>query len=93
MPELPEVETVRRSIEKKIIHKRIRSVDVRNDDVLDGITAEAFCSLFRDHAVIRMDRRGKYLIFCLESGEKVLLHLRMTGQLIAFDDDFQEDRH
>ncbi len=80
MPELPEVETVRRGVEAKIKNKRIQSVDVRNDDVLDGITSEAFCSLFQDNAVVKMERQGKYLIFCLESGEKVILHLRMTGQ-------------
>ena len=93
MPELPEVETVRRSVEAKIRNKRIRTAEVRNDDVLDSITPEDFCALLRKNTVVKMERRGKYLIFCLESGEKIILHLRMTGQLICFDKEFPDDKH
>lgn len=93
MPELPEVETVRRSVESRIAHKSIRSVEVHNSDVLDGVSSADFCTLLLDNAVGKMERRGKYLIFCLESGEKIILHLRMTGQLICFDEDFKEDKH
>lgn len=93
MPELPEVETVRRTIETKICNKKIISVEVNHDDVLDGITKETFVELFVGNSVIGMERRGKYLIFCLRNGEKIILHLRMTGQLVFFEKDFQRDHH
>ena len=54
MPELPEVETVRRSVEAKIRNKRIRTAEVRNDDVLDSITPEDFCALLRENTVVKM---------------------------------------
>lgn len=93
MPELPEVETVRRSVELKMKDKKILSVTVNNSDVLDGFTPESFVALLEGNSVVKMERRGKYLIFCFKSGEKMILHLRMTGQLICFDDDFIADKH
>lgn len=93
MPELPEVETVRRSAEPNLSRKIIVSAEVYNDDVLDGITKEEFIAFLTGNSVDHMERRGKYLIFCFADGEKMILHLRMTGQLICFADDFVPDRH
>lgn len=93
MPELPEVETVRRTIETKICNKTIRSVEVNHTDVLDGMEKEDFIDLLVGNTVLRMERRGKYLIFCLKQQKKLILHLRMTGQLIYFENDFPKDSH
>lgn len=93
MPELPEVETVRRTAESKICHKKIIGVQVNREDILDGITKNDFIMLLRNNTVERMERRGKYLIFRFASGDGLILHLRMTGQLISFDNSFDGDRH
>lgn len=93
MPELPEVETVRRTVSEKICNRKIISAEVNNDDVLDGISKDDFIDLLMDNSVTGMERRGKYLIFCLASGERIILHLRMTGQLICFDREFSKDKH
>lgn len=93
MPELPEVETVRRSVAEKICGKKIVAVEVNNNDVLDGISAADFKSMLLDNAVKEMRRKGKYLIFCFEDDKELILHLRMTGQLICFDTDFIQDNH
>lgn len=93
MPELPEVETVRRIVSENICGKKITAVKVNHEDVLDGMTAEEFTDLLCGHMVTAMKRRGKYLIFCLDSGEELLLHMRMTGQLVCFEDDFEQDKH
>lgn len=93
MPELPEVETVKRSIEGHICGKKILRVEVANENVLDAISKEEFIDLLKDCSIKNIERRGKYLIFCLENGKKLILHLRMTGQLIWFEDAFNADRH
>lgn len=93
MPELPEVETVRQTIESKICQKEILGVEVHQEDVLDGITKDDFIKLLQHNTVEKMERRGKYLIFCFRSGQRLILHLRMTGQLIAFEDAFDQDHH
>lgn len=93
MPELPEVETVRRIVSENICEKEILAVEVNHRDVLDGMTSADFTALLLGHAVVAMKRRGKYLIFCLDDGNKLLLHLRMTGQLVYFADDFERDKH
>lgn len=93
MPELPEVETVKRSVESNICGKKILRVEVNNEDVLDGISKKGFITLLEGHNIEKIERRGKYLIFCLEGKKRLILHLRMTGQLIWFGRDFTMDRH
>ncbi len=93
MPELPEVETVRRGVEERLRGKEIIGVEVRHESIFDAIDAEGIKSMLLGNSVERMERRGKYLIFCMSHGERILLHLRMTGQLCAFDDVFMDDKH
>ncbi|HMM05724.1 MAG TPA: bifunctional DNA-formamidopyrimidine glycosylase/DNA-(apurinic or apyrimidinic site) lyase [Clostridiales bacterium] len=93
MPELPEVETVRRIVAEHIRGKEMIAVEVNHSGVLDGISDADFSALLLGHAVEDMKRRGKYLIFCLDDGRELLLHLRMTGQLVYFEDDFEQDKH
>ena len=82
MPELPEVETVRARLEPKLVGRRIERVDIfdsrltRPDDPA-GVAAE-----LEGERVAALDRRGKYLIVRFESGRVLLIHLRMTGQLL-----------
>ncbi|GBD22502.1 Formamidopyrimidine-DNA glycosylase [bacterium HR29] len=84
MPELPEVETIRRDLTKLAIGERI--VDVWVDPataplLLDG-SPEAFREEVCGRRILRIDRRGKYLLFRLDDGRTWATHLRMTGRLV-----------
>ncbi len=82
MPELPEVETIRRDLDAKIRHQKIKRIDVRKLKIVRGLVADFKRALLGQN-FSRIDRRAKLLIFKVSSGEKFLLiHLKMTGQLI-----------
>ena len=79
MPELPEVETIRRGLEPLILKKKIVQVDV------DTQTRKAFQGDEKDVVdtiVVGLRRRGKALLIDLSNGMTMMIHLRMTGQLI-----------
>lgn len=82
MPELPEVETIRRSLAPKIVGKEIREVEVRLPKIVRG-SAETFTSAVQKNTIQEIDRRGKLLILWLATKQQaILIHLKMTGQLI-----------
>jgi len=81
MPELPEVETIRRTLEPKLLGKRIIGGNVLNPRLVQGGTPEAFLQAITGRVVDALDRRGKYLLFRLSGSLNFGLHLRMTGQL------------
>lgn len=84
MPELPEVETVRASLHPRIVHRPIIAIEPRSfPDVMgpDGIERAQITLLGRSITGTR--RRGKYLILDLDDETSLVVHLRMTGQLIA----------
>ncbi len=80
MPELPEVEIVRRTL-GPLVGRRIEAVRVRCDGVIRGLSTEAFSAHLIGHRVRSLDRRGKYLIIGLAPKTTLLVHLRMTGRL------------
>lgn len=86
MPELPEVETVRRSLVPVVLSKRIESVDVYYKRILRHISPQAFQAQLIGSCFLDVARRGKYLIFALENGLELVAHLRMTGKLIYYSD-------
>jgi formamidopyrimidine-DNA glycosylase len=82
MPELPEVETVRRDLATRLLHKKIKSVAVANAKTVGG-QPEEFSKILKGSSFVALERRGKLLIFQLDKKETYLLiHLKMTGQLI-----------
>lgn len=85
MPELPEVETLRRGMERHLAGRRIVGARVRVPKMLQGsITDPAqFGEKLRNVRVESVGRRGKHLIFTLDSGYYLLLHLKMRGQLLV----------
>jgi formamidopyrimidine-DNA glycosylase len=83
MPELPEVETVRVSLESAIVGRTI--VDLRVGvfaGVLGAEAPEAVAARLHGCRVAGLRRRGKYLIADLDDGTSLLIHLRMTGNLL-----------
>lgn len=83
MPELPEVETVKRSLQPILEGQRIDRIDVLYGGIIKNIAAEDFCRQAADRIIENIGRRGKYLLFNLSGGYTLVIHLRMTGQLIA----------
>ncbi|MEK7067950.1 MAG: DNA-formamidopyrimidine glycosylase family protein, partial [Patescibacteria group bacterium] len=81
MPELPEVETIRRGLNKKITGLTIKSVQVKKARIVKG-SVKKFIAVLTGNAVLKFNRRGKLLIAALKSGQFLLMHLKMTGQLI-----------
>lgn len=77
MPELPEVETIKRGLVKFLVHKRIADVEILCDKSFQGPR-----ELLLNQTITNIRRRGKALLIDLENGITLLIHLRMTGQLI-----------
>ena len=82
MPELPEVETVRRGLER-IVGRHIRAVEVGRERVVRRTSARAVIDGMTDTVVLAARRRGKYLLLSLDSGDEVMIHLRMSGQVLV----------
>ncbi|NGY06536.1 bifunctional DNA-formamidopyrimidine glycosylase/DNA-(apurinic or apyrimidinic site) lyase [Solimonas terrae] len=84
MPELPEVETVRRGLEPHLRGRRITKVTVRDPRLRWPVPT----GLARDAAGRRIDaiaRRGKYLIVTLDGGDRMIWHLGMSGRMFVLD--------
>ena len=91
MPELPEVETVRRGLEKLILGKTIQSVEVKYQKMIHT-DLDAFCQDLPGQEIRAMGRRGKYLLFYLT--DLVLIsHLRMEGKYFFYPDEVPLRKH
>lgn len=87
MPELPEVETIRRDLKSKVKGKKILRVkiipDPRGTRLLRRYPCRRrFIRRLTNRKIMDVDRRGKYLLFTLNSREILIIHLGMTGQLL-----------
>ncbi|HEU0129668.1 MAG TPA: bifunctional DNA-formamidopyrimidine glycosylase/DNA-(apurinic or apyrimidinic site) lyase [Mycobacteriales bacterium] len=85
MPELPEVEVVRRGLERGVVGRRIATVDVHHPRAVRRHEAGAadFAALLEGRRVEDARRRGKYLWLPLDSGDALTGHLGMSGQLLV----------
>ena len=82
MPELPEVETVRRDLEEQTLHQPIASVEVLLHRTIASPAVPGFCQRLVGQSWVAWHRRGKYLLGELASGDRLGVHLRMTGQFL-----------
>ena len=85
MPELPEVETVRRQLEPELVGRRIESATVLDERLTRPAPPAALERAVAGREVTAVARRGKYLLVGLEGGRTLALHLRMTGNLLLRD--------
>ncbi len=83
MPELPEVEVVRRDLEREIVGKKIKTVEA------DGMRSirrhhnrKQFASRLEGKKITGVERRGKYILCRLDDGDVLVIHLGMSGQLL-----------
>src|SRR5438128_2855800 len=94
MPELPEVETVRRRLEPVVTGRRFEAVEIADPRLTRPHDPQLVEADLIGEQVKALDRRGKYLIFRFESGRGLLVHLRMTGSLRhAPGDGLPDDPH
>ena len=93
MPELPEVETIRRIVEPQVAGRTIRAVCLLQAQVVAHPAPEAFVRLLSEQTITSLGRRGKFLVFHFASGDRMVLHLRMTGQLLVTPPDFPMETH
>ena len=85
MPELPEVETVKRLLEKIVIGRTITSIDVLNRRQIDGDVDE-FVSTLTNQTILSLSRIGKYLIFHFTNQYVMISHLRMEGKYFEYEE-------
>lgn len=81
MPELPEVETIRQDLRKKIIKKKIINVWLSSKAIVRNKNKE-FVKAVSEKKFVEVERVGKLIIFVLPQNKYLLTHLKMTGQLI-----------
>ncbi len=82
MPELPEVETVRRGLQQSVVGRKVLKVEVGRERTVRRTSREALIDGLTGVKIISATRRGKYLLCDLDSGQKLMMHLRMSGRLI-----------
>ncbi|MFG2008306.1 bifunctional DNA-formamidopyrimidine glycosylase/DNA-(apurinic or apyrimidinic site) lyase [Micromonospora sp. NPDC048868] len=95
MPELPEVETVRQGLARWVTGRRISAVEVRHPRAVRRHTPGGghFADVLADRTVLDVRRRGKYLWLPLDSGDAVIGHLGMSGQLLVQPADAPDETH
>ncbi len=94
MPELPEVETVRRTLlEGGLAGRTIRRATVAHADAVRYPSADAFAAGLAGREITGVGRRGKYLLIGLADGMVLVAHLRMTGRLWLSDADAEALPH
>ena len=85
MPELPEVETIRRQLEPDLAGRRFERVEVLDHYFSKPVPAPDFERMADGRVVADVGRRGKYLVIEFVDGEAMVIHLRMTGNLVLVD--------
>ena len=93
MPELPEVETVRRGLEARVVGRRFEHVEVGRERTVRRTSARAVIDGLTGTTLLAARRRGKYLVGELDSGDSVMVHLRMSGQLLVDPVDSPRPAH
>ena len=82
MPELPEVETIRRTLIVQVQGLLIKDVRVLWAPSVIGWEDQCFASLASGRRITGVERRGKYLLIALEGDLTMIAHMRMTGRLL-----------
>src|SRR6185369_9272877 len=87
MPELPEVEHVVRALSPVVTGRRILAAELNLKRIAPGISRRSFNVQLQNARITAVGRRGKYILFHLESGHVLTTHLRMTGKFVSLTTD------
>ncbi len=93
MPELPDVETLARTLRAHLVGRRIRTTRILSPGTVRSPSSTRFVRQLRGRRVTAVDRRGKYLLIRLDGGLVLLAHLRMTGDMEVVRAGEPLDRH
>jgi formamidopyrimidine-DNA glycosylase len=94
MPELPEVESIRRRLAPVLEGRLLQRVEITDPRLTRPVDPVVVASELEGERVAILDRRGKYLIVRFDSGRALLIHLRMTGSLLHGDgEELPGDTH
>ena len=93
MPELPEVETIRRQLAPALEGRRLERIEVRDPRWSDPAPPEAISDALNGRAIEGLGRRGKYLVVSFEDDVHLVMHLRMTGNLLLVPAGAEEPGH
>ena len=91
MPELPEVETIARDLQRRIAGSRITAVEVSKPDVLRIVGARALARRTTGATITRAWRRAKLVVLDLSTDDRLVVSLRFTGNLLVDDGRLSED--
>ena len=86
MPELPEVETIRRHLEPFTVGRRLEKLEIFDPMWCEPADPASLRDAVRGRRIESLDRRGKYLIWTFEDEIHLVMHLRMTGNLLLMGD-------
>jgi len=87
MPELPEVETVKRTLQPKLTGLKFIDVQILLPKIIRTPDPDEFKEKITGKKILKINRRGKYLLFNLNDGLNLVIHLRMTGSLVICRSD------
>lgn len=93
MPELPEVEVLRRSLEPRLVGDEVRRVEVRSPALREPLDSEGLVRHLTGRRVERLGRRAKYLLVEMAGGSTLVIHLGMSGQLTLVSPGVPPARH
>jgi len=82
MPEMPEVETIKRDLEKKMKGKKIERVIIKNEKSVKLPSSTEFIRRMEGKVFTSVERKGKFLLLGLDSEDSLIIHLKLTGRLI-----------
>lgn len=83
MPELPEVEHVVRALRPAIVGRKILSAELKLKRTAPELSARVFNRRLTGSTISAVERRGKHILIQLDSGEVLIVHLRMTGKFVS----------
>jgi formamidopyrimidine-DNA glycosylase len=93
VPELPEVETVRLGLDRQVVGRRIEWVEVGRERTVRRTSRDAIIDGLTGATIVATRRRGKYLLLSLDTGDEVMIHLRMSGRVLVSHPDEPRPDH
>ena len=92
MPELPEVETVKETLKKRLLGQKILDVDIIYPNIIEYPSIKQFQDKIKGQVIHNISRRGKWLLFELDN-DILLSHLRMEGRYYFKDKNDLLEKH
>jgi formamidopyrimidine-DNA glycosylase len=93
MPELPEVETIRRDLDREVSGRKIKDVAVTGARSVRRVTKKQLMERLTGRTIKGAKRRGKFLLLSLDTDEWLVIHLRMSGQLLKASTKDPKPKH